>query len=401
MTEPPDQPPGHVKGHIAENIVHFARVLRRAGVPIGPRQVLDAVEAVKQAGIRAESDLYWALHATLIHRKDMAEIFDQAFHVFWRDPRMLERMMALMLPELTTQPEEAEDQTSRRLAEALMNKNNVPQSLPEPDIEIDARETMSAAEILRTKDFEQMSATEIAEAKQALTKLRLKHDEVLTRRTRPAAHGSQVDMRATLRASLRAGDIIPLRRRERRRRPPPLVILCDISGSMSIYARTFLHFLHALTNDRDRVHTFLFGTRLTHVTRQLRHKDVDEALREVSASVEDWDGGTRIGETLRRFNVDWARRVLGQGATVLLVTDGLDRDGASGLETEIARLHRASRRLIWLNPLLRYDGFEPKALGIKTMLPHVDEFRAVHNVASLDELVAALSAPEKKWPNAA
>jgi len=388
-------------GHIAENIVHFARVLRRAGVPIGPRQVLDAIEAVKRAGIRSESDLYWALHTTLICTHDRAEIFDQAFQVFWRDPRMLERMMALMLPELTTPLEEPDEQTSRRLAEALMNPDSVPQSPPEPNIEIDARETMSAAEILRTKDFEQMSASEIAEARRALSKLRLKYDQVLTRRTRPAAHGPQVDMRATLRASLRAGDIIPLRRRERRHRPPPLVVLCDISGSMSVYARTFLHFLHALTNDRDRVHTFLFGTRLTHVTRQLDHKDVDDALSAVSNSVEDWDGGTRIGETLRRFNVDWARRVLGQGATVLLVTDGLDRDGASGLEAEISRLHRASRRLIWLNPLLRYDGFEPKALGIKTMLPHVDEFRAVHNVASLHELVATLSAPEKKWPTAA
>jgi hypothetical protein len=388
-------------GHIAENIVHFARVLRRAGVPVGPRQILDAVEAVKRAGIASESDLYWALHSTLIHREDMAEIFDQAFHIFWRDPRLLERMMALMLPELTLPRDEPEDQTSRRLAEALMKPDSVPQSPPEPDIEIDARETMSAAEILRTKDFEQMSASEIAEARQALSKLTLKRDQVLTRRTRPATHGSLVDMRATLRAALRAGDIIPLKRRERRHRPPPFVVLCDISGSMSVYARTFLHFLHALTNDRDRVHTFLFGTRLTHVTRQLRHKDVDEALMHVSTSVEDWDGGTRIGETLRRFNVDWARRVLGQGATVLLVTDGLDRDSASGLETEIAKLHRASRRLIWLNPLLRYDGFEPKALGIKTMLPHVDEFRAVHNVASLHELVAALSAPEMKWPNAA
>eukprot|EP00913_Durusdinium_trenchii_P005284 g4930.t1 len=363
--------------------------------------VLDAIEAVQVAGIRSESDLYWALHTTLIHTQDMREIFNQAFHIFWRDPRMLERMMAMMLPELTLPPEEPEEQTSRRLAEALLNQENTPVQEPEPDIEIDARETMSAAEVLRTKDFEQMSAAESAEARKALSRLHLKQDKVLTRRTRPSSRGPLIDMRATLRASLRGGDIIPLKRRERRHRPPPLVVLCDISGSMSVYARTFLHFLHALTNDRDRVHTFLFGTRLTHVSRQLRHKDVDEALSSVSKAVEDWDGGTRIGETLRRFNVDWARRVLGQGATVLLVTDGLDRDGAEGLEPEIARLHRASRRLIWLNPLLRFDAFEPKALGIRTMLPHVDEFRPVHNLASLEDLVASLSAPEKKWPTAA
>ena len=307
-------------GHIADNIAHFARVLRRAGVPVGPRQVLDAIEAVKVAGIRSEGDLYWALHTTLIHTQDMREIFNQAFHVFWRDPRMLERMMAMMLPELTMPPEYPEEPTSRRLAEALLNQ-------------------------------------EIAEARKALARLHLQHDRVLTRRTRLSSRGSLIDMRATLRASLPGGDIIPLKRRERRHRPPPLVILCDISGSMSVYARTFLHFFHALTNDRDRVQTFLFGTRLTHVSRQLRHKDIDEALSAVSNAVEDWDGGTRIGETLRRFNVDWSRRVLGQGATVLLVTDGLDRDGAEGLEPEITRLHRASRRLIWLNPLLRYDAF--------------------------------------------
>ncbi len=388
-------------GHIAENITHFGRVLRRAGVPVGPRQVLDAIEAVQVAGVRSESDLYWALHTTLIRTQDMREIFNQAFHVFWRDPRMLERMMAMMLPELTLPREDPDEKTSRRLAEALLNQENTPAQEPEPDIEIDARETMSAAEILRTKDFEQMSAAEIAEARKALSRLRLQHDKVLTRRTRPSSRGSLIDMRASLRASLRGGDIIPLKRRERRHRPPPIVVLCDISGSMSVYARTFLHFLHALTNHRDRVHTFLFGTRLTHVSRQLRHKDIDEALTAVSRAVEDWDGGTRIGETLRRFNVDWSRRVLGQGATVLLVTDGLDRDGADGLESEVARLQRASRRLIWLNPLLRYDAFEPKALGIRTMLPHVDEFRPVHNMASLEDLVASLSAPKRKWPTAA
>ncbi len=388
-------------GHIADNIAHFARVLRRAGVPVGPRQVLDAIEAVNVAGVRSEDDFYWALHATLIHTQDMRDIFNQAFHVFWRDPRMLERMMAMMLPELTIPPEEPDGQTSRRLAEALLNQETTPEQDPEPDIEIDASGTMSAAEVLRTKDFEQMSAAEMAEARQAMARLHLSHDRVLTRRTRPSSRGALIDMRATLRASLRGGDIIPLKRQERKLRPPPLVVLCDISGSMSVYARTFLHFLHGLTNDRDRVSTFLFGTRLTHVSRHLRHKDIDEALSAVSTAVEDWDGGTRIGETLRRFNVDWARRVLGQGATVLLVTDGLERDGVEGLEAEIDRLHRASRRLIWLNPLLRYDAFEPKALGIRTMLPHVDEFRPVHNMASLENLVTSLSAPLRKWPTAA
>ncbi|MDO8840237.1 MAG: VWA domain-containing protein [Parvibaculum sp.] len=384
-------------GRLAENIVHFARVLRRAGLPVGPRQVLDAVEAVEAAGIGARADFYWTLHATLVKRRDQHHIFDQAFHVFWRDPKLLDRMMALMLPELKTPPGAPREEQSRRLAEALFGDAK-PREAAEPELEIDRSETFSAEELLQTKDFEQMSVAELAEAKAAIARLRLTHDEARIRRTRPAARGPMIDMRATLRASLRAGGVIPLKRRTFRRRRPPLVVLCDISGSMSAYSRVFLHFLHALTNDRDRVHVFLFGTRLTNVTRELRHRDVDEALARVAARVEDWDGGTRIGETLRRFNIDWARRVLGQGATVLLVTDGLDRDAGEGLGPEIARLHRRARRLIWLNPLLRYERFEPKSLGIRALLPHVDEFRPVHNIASLTALIEALSQAPARMP---
>lgn len=377
-------------GRLSENILHFARVLRRAGLRVGPRQVLDAVEAVGAAGIGTREDFYWTLHSTLVKRHEEQEIFRQAFHVFWRNPKLLDKMMSLMLPDVKTPPNTGEEEQSRRLAEALFGEGNRIIE-EEPDIEVDRSETFSKDELLRTKDFEKMSVAELAEAKAAISRLRLTLDEHRTRRTRPAARGQLVDMRSTLRATLRSGGVIPLKRRDYRHRRPPLVILCDISGSMSAYARVFLHFLHALTNDRDRVHVFLFGTRLTNVTRELKHRDVDEALARVAARVEDWDGGTRIGETLHRFNVDWARRVLGQGATVLLVTDGLDRDAGEGVEAEIARLHRQARRLIWLNPLLRYERFEPKALGVKALLPHVDEFRPVHNIASLAALVDALS----------
>lgn len=377
-------------GRLSENILHFARVLRRAGLRVGPRQVLDAVEAVETAGIGTREDFYWTLHATLVKRHEEQELFRQAFHVFWRNPKLLDKMISLMLPEIETPPGATEEEKSRRLAEALFGEG-AQHIDEEPVIEIDRSETFSKEELLRTRDFEKMSVAELAEAKAAISRLRLTLDEARTRRTRPSARGHLVDMRATLRATLRSGGVIPLKRRDYRRRRPPLVVLCDISGSMSAYARVFLHFLHALTNDRDRVHVFLFGTRLTHVTRELKHRDADEALARVAARVEDWDGGTRIGETLHRFNVDWARRVLGQGATVLLVTDGLDRDAGEGVEPEIARLHRSARRLIWLNPLLRYERFEPKALGVKAILPHVDEFRPVHNIASLATLVEALS----------
>lgn len=384
---------------LAENIVHFARVLRRAGLTVGPRQMLDAIEAVDLAGLRSRTDFYWLLHATLIKRHADHVIFDQAFHVFWRDPQLLDKMMALMLPEIRVAEDDDAEKANRRISEALFG-NDTPDTdeNEEPEVEIDSSETFSAAEILRKKDFEQMSAAELAEARAAIARLRLPLDEARIRRTEANPRGHLADMRATLRATLRSGGIIPLKRRAYRHRRPPLVVLCDISGSMSVYARVFLQFLHALTNDRDRVHVFLFGTRLTNVTRELRHRDVDEALARVTSAVDDWDGGTRIGETLRRFNVEWGRRVLGQGAVVLLVTDGLDRDAGQGVEPEIARLHRQSKRLIWLNPLLRYDRFEPKSLGIKALLPHVDEFRAVHNIASLSALIEALSAPATRKP---
>jgi hypothetical protein len=197
-----------------------------------------------------------------------------------------------------------------------------------------------------------------------------------------------------LRASLRqGGEILDVAASRRVTRPPPLVVLCDISGSMGRYSQILLHFLHAVANDRDRVHTFLFGTRLTNVTRPLRHRDAEVAFQLVSHLVPDWSGGTRIGEALGTFNRRWAKRVLGQGAVVLLVTDGLDRDGAPGLAETMERLHKSCSRLVWLNPLLRWDGFAPKSQGIRAMLPHVDEFRPVHNLASLRALVQSLSRP--------
>ena len=208
-------------------------------------------------------------------------------------------------------------------------------------------------------------------------------------------------MRATLRAALRSGGLIELKRKSRRRRPPPLVVLCDISGSMSRYSRVFLHFMHSITNDRDRVFTFVFGTRLTNITRYLRYRDVDLALDRVAEAVIDWSGGTRIGHSVAEFNQLWSRRVLGQGAVVLLITDGLDRDAGTGLAHEMDRLHRSCRRLIWLNPLLRYEGFEPRSLGMKAMLPYVDEFRPVHNLESLETLVDVISAAAQRQSAAA
>ncbi len=401
QTSPPPSDGSPDRGKMAENILYFARTLRAAGLPVGPGKVLDALKAVEAVGLGRRDDFYWTLHAVFVNRRDQQELFDQAFHMFWRNPEILQRMMALLLPDITPlaghRPEDAEE-LSRRLTDVLRPKDGKDQ---EPDREeekqeIDAALTFSSKEVLQTTDFEKMSSAELAEAKQAIQNMRLPIMEVPTRRFQPGS-GRRADLRATMRAALRqGGDIIPLRFKKPKLRHPPLVVLCDISGSMSRYSRMLLHFMHAVTNDRDRVHTFVFGTRLTNITRHLRQKDVDVAVEKVAESVVDWAGGTRIGACLHDFNVTWARRVLGQGAVVVLISDGLDRDNAEGLEAEVERLHKSCRRLIWLNPLLRYDAYQPKSLGAKALIPHVDDFRTVHNLQSLSDLSAVLSRPRAR-----
>ncbi len=378
-------------GRLAENIVYFARALRAAGMPVGPGSVLDALEAVRTAGVGAREDFYWTLHAVFVKRHEHSILFDQAFRAFFRRRGYLDKLLAAMLPQAppaeTVEPEAG----ARRIEEALFAGLNEPQPKP-PEVEYDARLTVSDRELLQRKDFAQMSAAEIAAAKAAIARLVLPLDEAKTRRLAPSRRGRQIDMRRTLRASMKAGGaFIDLRKLGPKTKMPPIVALLDISGSMSQYTRLFLHFLHAATDARKRVSTFLFGTRLTNVTRALKTRDPDEALAACTASVADWSGGTRIAGSLHAFNKLWARRVLTQGAIVLLITDGLERDADDNLAFEIDRLHRSCRRLIWLNPLLRFDGFEAKAKGIRAMLPHIDEMRPIHNLESMTELVQALS----------
>ena len=387
----------NVSGKLADNIMHFARALRVAGLPIGPGKVIDALRAVETAGVTRRDDFYWALHSVFVNRRDQREMFDQAFHIFWRNPEILKRLMSLMLPVMGGGGQAEFDKSSQRLRDALFPGRDDAEDDSEEDKQdfmVDSSGSASSREVLQSMDFESMSSEEMAEARRVIANMRLPIMAVPTRRFVPDDRGPRVDMRKTLRAGLRSGGaIIPLKRRRRAKRHPPLVILCDISGSMSQYSRMLLHFVHAITNDRDRVHTFLFGTRLNNVTRHLRHKDVDIAVDQVAETVEDWSGGTRIGVTLKEFNAVWSRRVLGQGAVVLFISDGLDRDAGDGLEAEMERLHKSCRRLIWLNPLLRFEGFEPKSKGIKAILPHVDEFRTVHNLNSLRDVAAALGKP--------
>lgn len=380
-----------VEGKLAENIVYFGRALRAAGIPVGPGAIMDALEAVKVAGVGPRADFYWTLHAVFVKRHEHSVLFDQAFRLFFRRRGYLERLMASMLSATPAGPEPAKP-ASHRVQEALFAQGERRMPRGDAEVEFDARLTMSEMEVLQKKDFAQMTAAEIAAAKDAIRRLVLPLDEAKVRRLAPHPHGHIIDMRRTLRGSLKAGGaLIDLKFLGPRTKPPPIVALLDISGSMSQYTRLFLHFLHSVTDARKRVDSFLFGTRLTNITRALKAKDPDEALAACSANVLDWSGGTRIASSLRAFNKQWARRVLGQGAIVLLITDGLERDPDETLAFEIDRLHRSCRKLIWLNPLLRFEGFEAKAKGIRAMLPHIDEMRPIHNLESVGELCRALA----------
>lgn len=392
-------------GRLVENITHFARALRAAGLPAGTGRVIEAIRAVEVAGFSSRQDFYFILQACFVSRPEQREVFAQVFRLYWRDPRFLEQMMSLMLPMVrgaNAAPDPAD--AERRAAEALLAGADVPPPPPPPaaegtEVVIDASLTFSAAEQLKARDFEQMSAAEQAMARRAIARLELPVEPLVNRRSRADLGGRQADWRGTMRAAMRAGgEIRSLARRDSRQRWPNLVVLCDISGSMASYSRMLLHFLHAAANAKGAgwadVHAFTFGTRLTNITRHLRRRDVDAALAAAGAEAKDWEGGTRIGAALHAFNRDWSRRVLGQGAVVLLITDGLDRDDPDLLAREVERLHLSARRLIWLNPLLRWEGFMARARGVRAMLPHVDAFRACHNLASLEELVILLGRPD-------
>ena len=378
---------------LAENVLHFARVLRIAGIPIGTDKVIDAVRVLPDAGIERRRDCHATLSALFLTRHEQQAIFDEAFERFWRDPAIEQHAGALRLPEVRGRIARPAINPGR-VREAMMPPGAHP-SLPadaHDEVTVDATLTFSQSERLKTVDFERMTSEEWEAARRLVSRLQLPLPLVTTRRHRMDSRGEAIDLARTLRRMAReGGQLGRIARKAPVQRPPPIVVLCDISGSMHRYTRMFLHFLHALTRDREHVSTFVFGTRLTNITRPLRDRDVDEAMVKVGLSVPDWEGGTRIGACLREFNYRWSRRLLGQNACSILVSDGLDRDDAEGLAGEMARLHRSSRRLLWLNPLLRFEGFEPRASGIAAMRPHVDDFLPMHNIASLQDLARSLS----------
>jgi uncharacterized protein with von Willebrand factor type A (vWA) domain len=332
----------------------------------------------------------------MLDRHEQQVIFDAAFEAFWRDPKLLEQMMHLLLPRVQGRGEKVRPPCPNRLAEALAappraDAGRPPQDTPDP-LRFETAFSFSERERLQQADFESMTTAEYELAKQLAESVPLPVQPVRRRRHEASARGTP-DLRRSLRQMVREpATLLPAYTRPRFELPP-LVVLLDISGSMDRYSRLFLHYVHGLTRRHLKVHTFTFGTRLTNITRCLRHRDPDLALKMADAQVQDWKGGTRIAASLDEFNRRWARRVLGANAAVLLVTDGLERDEGGALARAAAQLQRSAHELVWLNPLLRFEGFQPRAAGIRTLLAHVDRFLPVHNLASLADLARALRAP--------
>ncbi|HTJ94917.1 MAG TPA: VWA domain-containing protein, partial [Pararobbsia sp.] len=392
-------------GLLAENVVHFARVLRVAGLPVGPGQMLDALAAARMVGVERRDDWQAAMAAILVKRREHHDVFDQAFAAFWRDPDLLAKVLAAMLPRVPGRfdPKRVSPRVAHAMAAQRRSSASRQEASQEPEV---VAFGASKLEQLQHVDFEKMTPDEWHAVAHLLETLSTHVEPLETRRYAASSHGS-VDARATLRAALRTGgETVTLRFRRHRKVPPPLVVLCDISGSMQRYSRMMLHWLHGLIQ-REPVSVFLFGTRLTPVTRMLRTRDVDVALAAVSKGVSDWSGGTRIAAALEHFNRDWSRRLLARNAVVLIVTDGLEADDDDGhalagahpvgrrssierLGAAAERLSKSCRELIWLNPLLRYDGFEPRAAGVQALLPHVDRHIPVHNLAAYAQLARAL-----------
>ncbi|MEO8081784.1 MAG: VWA domain-containing protein [Caldimonas sp.] len=385
---------------LAENVVHFSRVLRRAGIPVGPDRVIAALAAIEAVGLDRRDDVHAALSAVMIDRHEQQMLFDAAFETFWRDPHLLEQFMAQLLPKVTGRGERERARRPDRLAEAL-----APSALPgvpkprdeaaSDELEFETAFTFSDREKLQQADFESMTVAEFDAAKRLAEEAPLPFEPV-RRRRHAASRRGRVDLRATMLAMARQPATLAPRYSQPRLEWPTLVVLLDVSGSMDRYARLMLHYVHGLTRRHLKVHTFTFGTRLTNITRALRHRDPDVALQSADAMVRDWKGGTRIASCFDDFNRHWARRLLGANAALLLVSDGLDRDDAGELSRAARQLRLFARQIVWLNPLLRFDRFEPRAGGVRALLPNVDRFLPVHNLQSLADLAVALRAPRSR-----
>ncbi len=376
-------------GHILPNLLRFAEVLRRLGLDAGPANVLDMVRATEHVHIGRRGEFYQAARSIFVHRRQDLPIFDEAFQVFWRKPntarsgmdlRSMGEQRRFRKPQVSAGDDEPMD-------DALALDGD-----PDDDSvsRVNLTRTYSAREVLRQKDFSQFTGQEIAEARRMMEGLNWDLGQRRTRRLVPG-EGANIDVRRTLRRSLQyGGEMFELATRGPKSRPRSLSLICDVSGSMERYTRMLLHFIHSMAAGQN-IEAFLFATRLTRITRQLRYRSIDQAINEVSRSVPDWAGGTRIGEAVKSFNYQWLRRTLRGQAIVLIISDGWDRGDPELLARETSRLQRSCHRLMWLNPLLGSPGYQPLTQGMQAALPYVDDFLPVHNMNSLQTLAERLS----------
>ena len=374
-------------GNLLRNAVLFGRLLRSLGMNVTPTQVVDVVESLNHIHIGNRSDFKDGLRALLVHRHEQIPLFDQAFDLFWvaRSENELDSLdVGSLRPQRKQQPqiEKVKDIDEDQKGDAEESDDPIRETI----------QTYSDIDLLRQKDFARLDEDELAKMRKLMSAISWQLKPRRTRRTEQDQRGAILDLRRTIRHNIRhGGEIVNLLKRKRKVKRRPLVLICDISGSMERYSRVLLQFIYMVSSHIDRVESFVFGTRLTRITRQLRHRDINHALSEASRTVNDWAGGTRIGESIRTFNYRWARRVLNQGAVVLIISDGWDRGDVEVLRTEMDRLHRSCYRLIWLNPLLGDEDYQPLVRGIQAALPHVDDFLPVHNLASLEQLAKLLA----------
>jgi len=377
------------KNKLLENFLRFIRLLRKSGIKVGSQSSIDALNSIKTLNIGNRNEFYWALHSNLINKKEDTEIFDQCFYLFWQNPKILQQMFNLLLPQIGTQKAPANNKKHlKRISDNLQKKNKNIENDKKDEIVFDAQMSWSNKSALNSKDFEMMSLDEIHQAEKEIKKILIRTKTQISRRWERKEKSSKIYTKYTIKKSVRNNGIIQLAFKEKIKKFKPLVILIDISGSMESYSRVMLFLSHILIQEFKNVEIFTFGTKLTRITQFLKNKDVDFSLDKVGKSVNDWATGTKITSSIKDFNLNWSRRILTQNQRLLLITDGLEREDKKNLDFEFERLSLFSQNIIWLNPLLRYKKFEPKVESIKTILKYVDKHVPIHNVNSVQKLIA-------------
>ena len=373
---------------LLENILRFIRLLRNSGIKIGNQSSIDALNSIKILKIGNRNEFYWALHSNLIYRNEDKEIFDQCFHLFWQNPKILQQMFNLLLPQIGTQKAPTTNKKQlKRISDNIQKQIKDIEKEKKEEIIFDSKMSWSNKSALNTKDFEMMSLKEIKQAEKEIENFLIKSKTQISRRWKKNDQSSKISTKYTIKKSVKNNGIIHLAFKDRIKKFKPLVILIDISGSMESYSRIMLFLSHMLIQQHKNVEIFTFGTKLTRITKFLKNKDVDDSLDRVGKFVNDWAAGTKITSSIKDFNFNWSRRILTQNQTLLLITDGLERDDRQNLDFEINRLSLFTNNIIWLNPLLRYEKFEPKVNSIKTILRHVDKHVPIHNINSIKRLV--------------